>query len=336
MSQIASEIECNSLIRGSKTYYGYLDALKGIAISIVVIGHVLQFTFGIRTGSAASFMYFNMPLFFYISGYLAYRTLDSFRDCICRILRRGMVLMVPYIVFFTIWLLYTGERMGLNSYISLGSFYWFLYVLFIISTFFVLYEYIIQKVTNPYIYTILWMIPLVLLVIVKIKTGGADYGIQTFTNYYRYYLIGYLCRKYVILYRFLFQNSIVYAVGFVMYVLNWIFFDMHNVGLIFLGTLGAIITLQYMIQQINHNSYISRILIYVGKCSLGIYVMHYFFIPMENFLSISVSNNSPFIYQLTIASLITLPILAVCIFFYKIIEHNRYLYFALFGKLYKK
>ena len=56
-----------------KEYFYHLDMMKGIAIVLVVIGHVMLFTFDINPSEPSKFIYFNMPLFFYISGFLAFR-----------------------------------------------------------------------------------------------------------------------------------------------------------------------------------------------------------------------------------------------------------------------
>ena len=51
----------------------YLDNMKGVAIILVVIGHIMQFSFGFETSQPVKFLCFHMPLFFYISGFLAYK-----------------------------------------------------------------------------------------------------------------------------------------------------------------------------------------------------------------------------------------------------------------------
>lgn len=60
------------LYQNSRIYY--LDQLKGLAIILVVVGHVMQFVFGFNQSLLVDFLaIFHMPLFFFISGYLTYR-----------------------------------------------------------------------------------------------------------------------------------------------------------------------------------------------------------------------------------------------------------------------
>ena len=329
-----------------KEYFYHLDMMKGIAIVLVVIGHVMLFTFDINPSEPSKFIYFNMPLFFYISGFLAYRETDSLKEMGEKVFHRGLILLVPYLMFLPLYNIFAGNADNILSLIiGGGQRYWFLYYLFILSTFFIIYGYTIRSVHSTWLYVILWLLPLVTLIIAKtvlLRQGYADgdayANISRLLNYYRYFLIGFLCRKYASFNRLLFKNSYIFAIGFVFYFLNWYFFEMHNMFLIFFGTLGAIIVLQNWIQQsVAPLSAVGRLLIYVGRCSLGIYVIHYFFIPSfpENVHRILCIGN-PFIWQLTMAVLIAVPIVTASIFVYKMISMNRWLYLSFFGKIYKK
>ena len=57
----------------------YLDNLKGLLIILVILGHAIQFTLpDYENVFAFRLIYsFHMPLFFFISGYLAVRKEDS-------------------------------------------------------------------------------------------------------------------------------------------------------------------------------------------------------------------------------------------------------------------
>ena len=127
------------------------------------------------------------------------------------------------------------------------------------------------------------------------------------------------------------------AFGFTFYLLNWYFFDYHNMLLIFLGTLGGIIAIQqFVIYYVRENSKVGGQLILLGKCSLGIYVIHYFFIPdISNIVLPYIDCPNPFVWQLTLAFMVSIPIIVASVFVYKVIEMNKWLYFISFGKLFK-
>ena len=53
----------------------YLDQMKGIAIWLMVIGHVMLFSFKVSDTPVQQMLgIFDMPIFFFVSGYLAYKT----------------------------------------------------------------------------------------------------------------------------------------------------------------------------------------------------------------------------------------------------------------------
>lgn len=325
-------------------YLYHFDVMKGIAIILVVMGHVMLFSFDINPSEPSKFIYFNMPLFFYISGYLAYKNFDTLHELGRRILQRGIVLLFPYIIFLCLYEIFTkGSDWNLSIIYGGGQRYWFLYDLFIISTFFLVYEYLIKRVSNNWLYVSLWILPYIGLIALKISViqiGGGDFQsvVIGLVNYYRYFMIGYLCKKYVRFNALLFDNKLAGAVAFIAYFLNWYFFEFHNIALIFLGTLGGIIIVQsYVKNYISPDGVIGKLLIYVGKCSLGIYVIHYFFIPdISDIIGNFLDCGNPFIWQLTFAVAAAIPIVAASIFVYKLMEMNKWLYFIFFGKKFGK
>jgi len=320
--------------------------MKGIAITLMVMGHIMIFSFQIDNSQPARLLTFNMPLFFYISGFLAYKPITKFKDLLDKIIHRSLLLLVPYIVFLTLYYIYDGKiNLIIHLLMNGGQKYWFLYDLFILSSFFMLYEYVTRRINKPLFSVVLWIVPLFILIAIKLyvsRTFGTDYDgyglITGLTNYYRYYLIGYLCRKYEKINSILFNNSITFAIGFICYFLNWYFFNLHNILLIFFGALGAIIVIQNLVQYyVQEDSKLGLLLMNVGRCSLGIYVIHYFLIPQlptsfQNFLVVG----NPFIWQFTFAILTAFPIIVVSCLIFKTISMNHWLNLMFFGKLSKK
>ena len=73
----------------------HIDFMKGVAIFLVVLGHVYQFSLN-NCGTMFKFIYlFHMPFFFMLSGYFAYRTnltLYHFK-------KKTVRLLVPFLVW---------------------------------------------------------------------------------------------------------------------------------------------------------------------------------------------------------------------------------------------
>lgn len=69
----------------------YIDRMKGMAILVVVLAHVFQFSFDMSDGSVFRFCAsFEMPLFMFVSGFVAYLSGNS-GGAVCKKLRRRFV-----------------------------------------------------------------------------------------------------------------------------------------------------------------------------------------------------------------------------------------------------
>lgn len=164
------------MIFDKKVYLPYFDMMKGLAIILVVMGHVMLFSFDINPSEPSKFIYFNMPLFFYISGYLAYKKIVSIKELWNKIVRRGMVLLFPYVFFVCFYCLFTNNTSVCSIILGGGGRYWFLYDLFIISTFFMVYEYMTKNICSPWKSVVLWLIPFAAIVFIKLYISKIQIG----------------------------------------------------------------------------------------------------------------------------------------------------------------
>lgn len=84
----------------------YLDMLKGMAIFLVVMGHIL--TFCVRGVDAAPVFKFigeiHMPIFFFVSGWLAVKYADGGQLVTPSILQRAKRLLLPMFGASTLWI----------------------------------------------------------------------------------------------------------------------------------------------------------------------------------------------------------------------------------------
>jgi len=119
----------------------YFDMLKGIAIFMVVMGHVL--TMCVREIDRAAIFKFigevHMPLFFFISGWMAMRLGEGGNVATPSLLPRAKRLLLPMLGASTLWLYYfplsglesplvsTWEGLWSNEW---KNGYWFTLVLF--------------------------------------------------------------------------------------------------------------------------------------------------------------------------------------------------------------
>lgn len=119
----------------------YIDELRGLAIILVVIGHLIQFNGFSTNNPVFEFIYsFHMPLFFSISGYITQKVTCVFnlRQLIIFIKKKFLALIIPLFTWSLIinpffladdWTLLNFSHIW-NIIISPGL--WFLKMLFVI------------------------------------------------------------------------------------------------------------------------------------------------------------------------------------------------------------
>lgn len=142
----------------------YMDLLKGIAIFMVVMGHVL--TICIRDIDAATIFKIigevHMPIFFFISGWFTYKATADGRIRRPDLRRRALQLIVPMVIVSTLWVLqfpYSGLRSPMapgfdglwTSEYKNG--YWFTPVLFVIMALYALLAPVILRRRRPVLAT---------------------------------------------------------------------------------------------------------------------------------------------------------------------------------------
>ena len=111
---------------------GYIDALRGLAMILVVYFHIAAYGFGsYELGYNDIIERFRMPTFFFISGWLFYKAGRIWhRRTITDIIRKKfMVQIVPTAVFMLLYLT-IFNLLDISSFGSDKKGYWFTFVLF--------------------------------------------------------------------------------------------------------------------------------------------------------------------------------------------------------------
>jgi len=136
----------------------WLDALRGFTMLMVVTNHVYGFGFDTNT-KYSMFMslclLFRMPLFFFISGFLAYKASFSWnaRDTTDLIAKKLRVQIVPTVVFMTAEIALTAkvfwDKMGTAWASSTKGGYWFTIVLLEMFLIYYLVCWLGKKIGGP-------------------------------------------------------------------------------------------------------------------------------------------------------------------------------------------
>lgn len=127
----------------------YIDAMRGFTMLLVVFGHVL--THCLQNYSESSVVYcfferFRMPMFFFISGYIAYKATEHWDYNLFRTMlkKKAIVQLIPTFLFFSFWGIVHNDNLW-KSFMNDGTgIFWFCQALF---EMFLIY-YIVQLISH--------------------------------------------------------------------------------------------------------------------------------------------------------------------------------------------
>ncbi len=304
----------------------YLDYSKGIAIILVVLGHIFN------GGNIKTYIYsFHIPLFFIISGYLFnYSNINSFKEFISK---KTKVYLIPYLTFSIINILgyYIFSSLSFivlrNNFLETIKFcgigaLWFLPVLFIAESIFMFCKINIKN----FIYSILilggisfvalaiWMLTKSFIALILIRSMIALIFI----------IIGYsLCNIIKNLNLKWYQIAIIMLLNIVLAMING-YVDLwgiqfNNIILYFINSVLGSLNIISISKKIN-----SKLLSFWGRNTLIIMGTHQLILTM--LAKINMVNEFNFITKLILVLVIEYPIIVII---------NNYTPFLL-GKLKKK
>lgn len=136
----------------AKERVNYIDALRGFAMYLVVLVHVLIFGFGMNDSFIKElFVTFHVPMFFLISGYVAYKGVDQWNGALFKkmIKKKTVMILIPSTVFWILFVTFLCKgKLSPWEYIVNKGFvtYWFTFTLFALF----LAYYVILLIANKF------------------------------------------------------------------------------------------------------------------------------------------------------------------------------------------
>ena len=255
----------------------WIDRLKGFAIFLMVMGHVIAWSFDSFDTILASsnkdilvvwkFVYsFHMPLFMFCSGFLFFKGFEWFtvKNVGSIIWKRVQSLLVPYVCAGLLIFFYDGSEYK----------YWFLWYLFIFSVFTAVLFLFFSVLKIPY-KKIVVSITLVVISLVCYKLGGGPL-FDDHLNFYLYFSLGIIYKMWKLEERFL-SNNLVYTISIILF--SFLFcLNMRGIGNIWMSMIISIAGINiFLIYFKNHFHAKHKIWERLGKSSLQIYIIHFFF-----------------------------------------------------------
>ena len=291
----------------------FIDAMRGFTMLLVVYGHIIFFSysdsfsadFALGGGKLLSFSSLTnamqMPLFFFISGFILYKndfewTLPASGKFL---LKKAKVLLIPALFFFTVFLyIFDGSFIDYLFHPAKAG-YWFTIALF---EYFVLYV-ILRIICHKFGYKngIDWLILTVSAIIFIFSTVSVLSTLGLYDKpvigllgveqliYFIFFIIGTLAKKHFDKIKMLADKGWVVAIcllfffGFEIYNLheqttNIVMSACYQLN----RAIGLMLVFVFFMKNENlftQETRFGRVLQYVGRRTLDIYLLHYFFLP---------------------------------------------------------
>ena len=293
----------------------WLDALRGFTMILVVAFHVSQMGFvqPVKTSSSLQFLLlFRMPLFFFVSGFLAYKAGQLWDGATLRRMvgKKLRVQLVPTVVFFLFSTAVLGKDFWADVvtgfHLSHKNGYWFTIALLWMFLIYYPFCYLESRLR------VRSWVPIVVLLLLSFvvyetcflpRWFNWAYGYRGVRNaflddttlsltmqYFPFFLYGNIVRRYwdqaqrLMDSRWLYPAMVVVVIFSTLDVVKW--HTMRMEWTIVPSTLSKFILLTMVFMYFRHyQQYVSRftlvgnVLQYIGRRTLDIYLLHYLFLP---------------------------------------------------------
>ncbi|MEG0559396.1 MAG: acyltransferase [Muribaculaceae bacterium] len=342
----------------------YFDLLKGVAIFVVVMGHII--TMCIRDIDSA-FIFkmiseIHMPMFFFISGYLTYKS--SFTRP--NIWKRFKQLIIPFFIVSALWIWYfphsnllspiSSTLDGLyHSYWKDG--YWFTLTLFEIFIVYYPLSIILSKIKNAIVQIIISVGVYIALIIlahfVSFPLENNDLiGAGLLASFFPIFMMGIFAHRYSDTFKTMINSNGWFLIAIVCIIPSWYYLSyswelpmlpeftrlialpLEHFGLIIIA---LTIIIPWSNKEYSGNapkpSPVARYFTLLGKESLSIYLLHYFFLfPLTILQEPMRGMGLSFVPLLVVSVIVAFIVIAVTLFVNYIIQRNSTLSFLLIGK----
>ena len=285
---------------------GYIDALRGMAMILVVYFHIAAYGFGsYEIGYNDIIERFRMPTFFFISGWLFYKAGRIWdRQTITGIFRKKfMVEIIPTAVFLLLYLT-MFNLLDINSFGSDKKGYWFTFVLFEYFVIYILAEALINRkdsaIGEMRVFVIMLLLSITAFYYAKYYTRyatelGTWKDILGFLSFVKirhiiFFWFGTFVRRHFDLFIHLTNNKYITAILIVLFtaIIVWpVVLSINGVeylAYLVAGLSGTVICFTFFRiheQHFSQGTWYGRGMQLIGRRTLDIYLIHYFVIPYD-------------------------------------------------------
>lgn len=314
---------------------------------LVIYLHVINLTFeNFQTSNSIInlfFTSFRMPMFFFLSGFIAYKSIEywNYKNFLLQLSKKTRIQLIPTFVFFILLSIF-----NFNDYhSSFPGGYWFTLVLF--EMFFIYYviSLICYKTIKILRFPLLIILSLGLSIFNKFFTNNILLDYLAFHNvcfYFLYFVVGLIVRKFfsIIMTILLKEYTLFFLFIFTISIFVWEeyenYFSFKLIGINIIKALSLILIF-FSFFYLNKNlwsvqSSLNKIMIYIGRRTLDLYLIHYFFLkPSVPQIGELINSSGNIVLELLFGFIWTSVIVLLCLLVSNLLRTSKILSKYLFG-----
>lgn len=340
--------------------------MRGLTMILVVAYHVAQMSFGINEKTSASLPFlvlFRMPLFFFVSGFLAYKA-DfqwTWPNALSLTWKKMKIQVLPTVVFLCAFIVlrrpeFTGAmEYALKSPTKMG--YWFTWVLlhmFIIYYITCTTQHYVREKSEKWNHAVIWGMFVVSLVVYEtLYLPGLDYYKHPFfrytsliktLNFLPFFLFGNLVRRHWDKMQRVADSSwffpLLTLTAFIACadIFRWHTCRMEWTNLPRTVAMFSLLTLVVMFFR-HYESWftderpVGHALQYIGVRTLDVYLLHYILLPKLPQVGTWFNQNQPnFVLELAVSVAVALMVIAFCLLVSQVLRISPLFRQYLFGR----
>ena len=342
----------------------YIDALRGFTMILVVLTHVESFSFEMESSFINDVLVsFRMPLFFFISGFIGYKAgVEWTGKTWWTMTRKKLLVQLIPTFFFGLICAYAYLKVDFMAFVTssnkLG--YWFTIALLemfllVYTMNWVLYQ-CSKKESKPrkvialvLIYVVLYLCRLIPDHLPSLSTAYDVLCLHYVSLYFPFFAFGYICSMYKEALNRMLEHKYFAAIAIILFAVlfyvrrTYILPNLGGGALIFIssfftqlavGILGLLVvynTFRTYADSFTSDKRVGRALQYIGKRTLDIYLLHYFFIPYLPQVGRMLEQGNNATLELALGGGISLLVIGICLVVSNVLRTSPILAKYLFG-----
>lgn len=281
----------DTIVAQSKSRIGYIDAMRGFTMILVVYHHVILYVLQIDSTINSIFLTFMMPLFFFISGFMSYSKEYTQTLFIRRLKNRTYGQLIPTVVVGLLYVAFIQSDFKSFGFDLFKHGYWFTYCMFQVFVVYAALTFCLDRLkctarqkTVAYLCLIFVAYAFLSLRFVSNTFEHPVFKVLSTVfvlKYMLYFLLGVICKTYFWTFCKFINRSGFSSLVFIAYIAVIVFWGYNTITNLLLGIMGIFIVYRifYFYQdKFSGNYAFGNGLCYIGRHTLEIYLVHIFFI----------------------------------------------------------